>query len=79
MLVHVCVHVCACVLQVGSMADNPRMCESYEVGVAANALSVKSHRVLQSCVCVCGANDVVETLCYMLWIAMDERADLRVK
>ena len=30
-------------------------------------------------VCVCGASDVVETHCYVLWIAMDERADLRVK
>ena len=34
------------------MADNPCMCESCEVGVATNALSVKSHCVLQSCVCV---------------------------
>ena len=63
------------------MAGNSCMCESCEVRVAANALSVKSHAscVAVVCVCVCGANDVVETHCYMLWIAMDERADLRVK
>ena len=52
------------------------MCESYEVRVVTNALSDKSHRVLQSC--VGGANDVVETHCHAFWIAMDERGDLRV-
>ena len=48
--VSACMCVCSCVSDkyVGSMADNPCMCESYEVGVATNALSVKSHRVLQS-------------------------------
>ena len=30
-------------------------------------------------ICVGGANDVVETHCHVFWIAMDERADLRVK
>ena len=37
-------------------------------------------------VCVCGgvggvggANDVVETHCYVFWLAMYERGDLRVK
>ena len=47
------------------MADNPCMCESYEVGVATNALTEKSHHVLQSC--VWGANDVVETHCYVFF------------
>ena len=60
--VRVCVRACvhACVFMsvharvsdsIGPMANNPCMCESYEVGVATSALSDKSHRVLQSCVC----------------------------
>ena len=53
------------------------MCKGHKVRVTTNALSVKPHRVLQSC--VWGANDVVETHCYMFWIAMSERGDLRVK
>ena len=61
------------------MAGNSCMCESCEVRVAANAFSQVPCIVCCSRVCVCGANDVVETHCYVLWIAMDERADLRVK
>ena len=51
------------------MADNSCMCESYTVRAANKALLDKSNCVFQSC--VWGPNDIVETHCYMLWIARE--------
>ena len=71
---HACMHVCVCVCVCTCVSDSTVMrlgcCNQWPFSQVPLCVAV---------MCVCGANDVVETHCYVFWIAMDERADLRVK